>query len=169
MCSLIFALAIQALLAPRSTDKKVRFWDRNISNLIETYGQSGALSFDNIMQIRYTRAIRNILGPGALVASIALLFIYNSAIMNNSNADVVSTMANVGAKALASLSGSSRSGSSSEDVLTGKWAPITHLTIEYCSEATLKYPIGFALAINAFAHTLLVLYSKKVRAVCQRK
>ncbi|KAI5449857.1 hypothetical protein NCC49_003973 [Naganishia albida] len=152
-----------ALLAPRSTDKKVKFRDRKISTLIQTYGKSGALSFDNIMQIRFTRAVRNILSPGALVASIALLIIYNSAIMNKSSAEVVSMMADVGSDALSTLAGTSKSGSGNDrNQRPGTLAPLTQLTIEYCSEETLKYPIAFALAINAFAHAMLVLYSRRL-------
>lgn len=83
--------------------------------------------------------------------------------MNKSSAEVVSMMADVGSDALSTLAGTSKSGSGNDrNQRPGTLAPLTQLTIEYCSEETLKYPIAFALAINAFAHAMLVLYSRRV-------
>jgi hypothetical protein len=152
---------VQALLAPRSTDKKIKFWDRQISVLIQTYGRSGALSFDNIMQIRFSRTVRNILGPGALVTSITLLFAYNSSIMNKSGAEIVGAVTDYSAEKISSITGNS----SKATKLSGIMAPLTQLTIQHCAEKTLWYPILTAIAINAFAHGILVLQSRRVSAV----
>lgn len=109
------------------------------------------------MQIKFTRTVRNILGPGALVASIALLLVYNSAEMNVDSWEFLRAMAGYSGKALATTTGSSEPIKSEK-----RLAPLTRLTIEHCKEGTLWAPVCMALGVNAFAQLWLWLQSRHV-------
>ena len=153
----------QALLAPHSvsnnsrkekTRNTIRFRDCKIDHakrgLIQQHTGPGELSFDNIMQLRFSRTMRNLLVPLAFVSSMILLCVYYSGVFGMESFSVLSDLVNNGAVATASkISSATVFRNSTSPTQIGSFA---RLTIEHCPEPVLWAPILVALSINVLAH-----------------
>ena len=169
----------QALLAPQFTSagdrpgkgrRTIRFRDRKIDDakrgLIQQHTGPGELSFDNIMQLRFSRTMRNLLVPLAFVSSVGLLCVYYSGVFGLESFEVLSDLVNHGAAETASrISSGTDLNKSTNSTQIGSFA---RLTIEHCPEPVLWAPILIALSINLLAHIGLLYQCRNVGLLLSR-
>jgi hypothetical protein len=144
---------------------QIQFRDRKIDHpkkgLIQQLTGPGELSFDNIMQLRFSRTVRNLTVPLAFASSIVLLCVYYSGVVGWDSFAVLTSLYSEGASATASrLSSTTNSIKSTKD--SSQIGSFARLTIEHCPENALWAPILVSLGINVVAHFGLWYQSARV-------
>jgi hypothetical protein len=134
---------------------QIQFRDRKIDHpskgLIQQLTGPGELSFDNIMELRFSRTVRNLMVPLAFASSIILLCVYFSGVIGLNSFAVLTSLYSEGASATASKLSSATDSikSTNNSTQIGSFA---RLTIEHCPENVLWAPVVVALMINVLAH-----------------
>lgn len=132
-----------------------------MENLIDEKVAEGKLSLDNVMSIRFTRTIRNIMVPACIVGGGVLIIIFST--KKKISMDTLGSLDSVVGLTKSAISESSAASSPVES--SDSTMSFSKITIMSCTEATLWAPIVVALSINLFAHGVLWLQNSTVGTV----